>query len=66
MWTPAQSRAIAQALATCAKHEGRLMTLEDVSKHSPAIAERVEELRVRCEQLKQVAQTMVAAENASK
>lgn len=65
MWTPAQQKAFARALEVCAKHDPRIAVLEEISKHSPAIAERVAQLRINCEQLRMIAQTAVAAETTA-
>lgn len=60
MWTKAQVRAFNNALAVAQKWEEPLARLEEIAKHAPAFAERVNTLRVMRDTLHQVAATAVA------
>lgn len=66
MFTPAQQKAFATALAVCQEEDERIKVLEEIAKHSPAIAQQVSELRTMCNQIRNQAEVGVAVAATAK
>lgn len=60
MWTKTQVAAHQRALAVAQKWDEPIRRLEEMAKHSPALQDRVAELRARRDMLYQLAATATA------
>ena len=60
MWTKPQVRAFQAGLAVANKWEEAISKLEEIAKHAPAFAERMQSLRIQRDLLYQVCATAVA------
>jgi hypothetical protein len=63
--TPAQRKSCERALATAVGEEQRIAYLETLASVSPAMAERVKQLRERQKWITEFSQTAIAADDAS-
>jgi hypothetical protein len=63
--TPAQRKSCERALATAHTEEDRISYLEKLAAVSPAMAERVKQLRERQQWIIQFTQTALSADDAS-
>jgi hypothetical protein len=59
---PSQRAAFSRALANCNKVEPIIKYLETIAKVSPPLNDRVDELRTRCDYLKTLSETALAAD----
>lgn len=60
MWTKAQVSAFQRAIAVAEKTDEAIRRLEEIAKVSPALADRVQALRLMRDNLYQVAATAIA------
>lgn len=61
MWTAAQIKTFQRALAKCEKWEPAIARLEQMAMHAPQFAERVQEMRLRCDHLRNLSQLALAS-----
>lgn len=62
MFTPTQVKVFQKALAQCEKWEPTIAKLEQMAVYAPAFAERIREIRIRCDNLKMLSTIALAAE----
>lgn len=62
MFNATQIKTFQKALAQCDKWEPMIAKLEQMAVYSPAFADRIREMRIRCDNLRMLSTIALAAE----